>query len=136
MFHGHEAIISASNPGWKNPNLYNDQVRGTESIIAALGNAGIKRVLWVEGAGGLEVSPGVKVIDAPDFPDWVKPGSLATTKVLEQLRQHPELEWSFLAPSAQLELGERTGTFRLGTDQLLVDAKLEARSQFRISPSP
>jgi putative NADH-flavin reductase len=49
--HGHEAIISAFNPGWKNPNLYNDQVRGTESIIVAFGNAGIKRVLWVGGAG-------------------------------------------------------------------------------------
>ena len=124
---GHEAIISAFNPGWKNPNLYDDQVRGTESIIAALGKAGIKRVLWVGGAGGLEVSPGVKVIDAPDFPDWVKPGSLATMNALEQLRQHPELEWSFLAPSAQLEPGERTGTFRLGTDRLLVDEKGQSK---------
>ena len=49
--HGHEAIISAFNPGWKHPNLYDDQVRGTESIIVAFGNAGIKRVLWVGGAG-------------------------------------------------------------------------------------
>jgi putative NADH-flavin reductase len=112
--HGHEAIISAFNPGWKNPNLYNDQVRGTECIIAALRSADIKRVLWVGGAGGLEVGPGVRVIDAPDFPDWVKPGSLATINALKQLRQHPELEWSFLAPSAQLDPGERTGTFRLG----------------------
>ena len=70
----------------------------------------------------MEVSPGVEVIDAPDFPDWVKPGSLATTKALDQLRQQPELEWSFLAPSAQLELRERTGTFRSGTTTL-VDAK-------------
>ena len=89
MLHGHEAIISAFNPGWKNSNLYDDQVRGTESIIAALVSAGIKRVLWVGGAGGLEVGPGVTVIDAPDFPDWVKPGSLATMNALEQLRQHP-----------------------------------------------
>ena len=127
MLHGHEAIISAFNPGWKNPNLYDDQVRGTESIIAALVSAGIKRVLWVGGAGGLEVSPGVKLIDAPDFPDWVKPGSLATMNALEQLRQHPELEWSFLAPSAQLEPGERTGVFRLGTDRLLVDSKGQSK---------
>jgi uncharacterized protein len=38
------------------------------------------------------------------------------------LRQEPELEWSFLAPSAELKTGERTGKFRVGTDQLLVDA--------------
>ena len=54
--HGHEAVISAYSPGWKNPNLYDDQVRGTESIIAALVNAGIKRVR-VGGAGGLGSAP-------------------------------------------------------------------------------
>jgi putative NADH-flavin reductase len=122
VIRGHNALISAFNPGWQNPNLYDDQVRGTKSIIAAVKKAGITRVLWVGGAGGLEVKPGVRVMDSPDFPDWVKPGSLATIDALEQLRQEPELEWSFLAPSAELKTGERTGTFRLGRDQLLVDA--------------
>jgi uncharacterized protein len=81
----------------------------------------------VGGAGGLEVKPGVRVIDAPDFPDWVKPGSLATMNALEQLRQHPELEWSFLAPSAQTAPGMRTGKFRLGGDALLVDAQGDSK---------
>jgi uncharacterized protein len=36
LIRGNEAIISAFNPGWKNPNLYDDQVRGTVSIIAAI----------------------------------------------------------------------------------------------------
>jgi putative NADH-flavin reductase len=35
LIRGNEAIISAFNPGWKNPNLYDDQVRGTASIIPA-----------------------------------------------------------------------------------------------------
>jgi len=38
-----------------------------------------------------------------------------------------ELEWTFLAPSAVLKPGQRTGKFRLGGDQLLVDAKGESR---------
>jgi len=124
LIRGNEAIISAFNPGWKNPNLYDDQVRGTASIIAAIKKAGIKRVLWVGGAGGLEVKPGVRVIDSPDMdmPLWVKPGSLATINALDQLRKEPELEWSFLSPSAELKPGHRTGKFRLGNDQLLVDA--------------
>ena len=54
LIRGNEATISAFNPGWKNPNLYDDQVRGTASIIAAIKKAVIKRVLWVGGAGGLE----------------------------------------------------------------------------------
>ena len=62
LIRGNETIISAFNPGWKNPKLYDDQVRGTASIIAAIKKAGIKRVLWVGGAGGLEVKPGVRVI--------------------------------------------------------------------------
>lgn len=122
LIQGNDALISAFNPGWKNPNLYNDQVRGTASIIAAVKQAGIKRVLWVGGAGGLEVKPGVRVIDSPGMPDWVKPGSLATINALEQLRKEPELEWSFLAPSETLKPGERTGKFRRGGDQLLADA--------------
>src|SRR6478736_4244824 len=59
LIQGNDALVSAFNPGWKNPNLYDDQVRGTASIIAAVKKAGIKRVLWVggwmDGAGGLEV---------------------------------------------------------------------------------
>jgi uncharacterized protein len=127
LIQGEDAVISAFNPGWKDPNLYDDQVRGTASIIAAIKKAGIKRVLWVGGAGGLEVKPGVRVIDSPDLPDWVRPGSLATIDALEQLRKEPQLDWSFLAPSAQLQPGTRTGKFRLGKDQLLVDANGQSR---------
>lgn len=122
LVRGHDAVISAFNPGWKNPNLHDEQVRGTTSIIAAIEQAGVTRVLWVGGASGLEVAPGVRGIDNPDLPDWVRPGALATIEALEQLRRTRNLDWSFLAPSAELTLGERTGTFRLGGDQLLVDA--------------
>jgi putative NADH-flavin reductase len=55
LIEGNDALISAFNPGWKDPNLYDDQVRGTKSVIEAAKKAGIKRVLWVGGAGGLEV---------------------------------------------------------------------------------
>src|ERR1700675_4493752 len=122
LIRGNEAIISAFNPGWKNPNLYDDQVRGTASIIAAIKEGEIKRVLWVGGAGGLEFRPGVRVVDSPALPSWVRPGSLATIDALDQLRKEPELEWSYLSPSAELKPWQRTGNFRLGSDQLLVDA--------------
>ena len=69
---GHDALISAFNPGWtpgtQRPEMYDEQVRGTSSIIAAAKKAGIKRVLWVGGAGGLEVASGVKVIELARFP--------------------------------------------------------------------
>lgn len=97
-------------------------MRGTSSIIEAIKQAGLKRVLWVGGAGGLEVKPGVRVVDDPDFPPAIRPGSLATINALEQLKKEPELDWSYLAPSANMKSGQRTGHFRLGVDQLLTDA--------------
>lgn len=124
---GHDAVISAFNPGWTNPNLYEDQVRGTTAIIAAVKKAGVKRVLWVGGAGGLEIKLGVQSVDTPEFPkDW-KQGSLATREALNQLRKESGLDWSFLAPSADLSPGQRTGKFRLGTDQLLKDENGQSR---------
>jgi putative NADH-flavin reductase len=122
LFAGQDAVINAFNPGWKNPHLYDEQVRGTASIIAATKRAGVKRVLWVGGAGGLEVEPGVRAVDMPDMPDWVRPGSLATIDALASLRKEPTLDWSFLAPSANMHPGERTGKFRLGGDRMLVGA--------------
>src|SRR5258708_36556971 len=79
---GNEAIISAFNPGWKNPNLYDDQVPGTASFIAAIKKAGIKRVLWVSGTGGLEAKPGVLVIDSTVMPLWLNPGPGRRSTVL------------------------------------------------------
>jgi len=58
LIQGNEAIISAFNSGWKHLNLYDDQVRGTASIMAAIKKAGIKTVLWVGGwVGGQTWSP-------------------------------------------------------------------------------
>ena len=119
---GHGAVISAFNPGWTNPDIYKQQIKGTEAIIKGVKQAGVKRVLWVGGAGGLEVKPGVQSVDTPGFPkDW-KQGSLATREALNLLRKEPSLDWSYLSPSADLSPGQRTGKFRLGKDQLLTDA--------------
>ena len=124
---GHEAVISAFNPGWGNPDIYNLQVKGTQAIISGVKKAGINRLLFVGGAGSLEVKPGVQSVDTPEFPkDW-KQGSLATREALNLLRKEPSLDWSFLAPSADLSPGQRTGKFRLGTDQLLKDANGQSR---------
>ena len=124
---GHDAVISAFNPGWSDPDIYNLQVKGTQAIISGVKKAGINRLLFVGGAGSLEVKPGVQSVDTPEFPkDW-KQGSLATREALNQLRKESGLDWSFLAPSADLSPGQRTGKFRLGTDQLLKDANGQSR---------
>jgi len=124
---GHDAVISAFNPGWSNPDIYNQQVKGTRAIIDGVKKAGVKRLLFVGGAGSLEVKPGVQSVDLPEFPAEYKQGALATREALNLLRKEPSLDWSFLSPSADLFPGQRTGKFRLGTDQLLEDAQGKSR---------
>lgn len=90
-------------------------------LIEAVQAAGIKRYLVVGGAGSLETAPGVKEMDSPRFPAFVLPEAQAGAAFLEQLKQC-DLDWTFLSPSRFFEPGERTGKFRLGTNQLLVAA--------------
>lgn len=124
---GHDAVISAFNPGWGDPNIYHLQVKGTKSIIDGVKKAGLTRLLFVGGAGSLEVRPGVQALDLPGFPAEYKQGALATREALNLLRKESGLEWSFLSPSADLAPGQRTGQFRLGTDQMLSDANGQSR---------
>jgi putative NADH-flavin reductase len=124
---GQEAVINAFNPGWSNPDIYNQQIKGTRAIINGVKQAGIRRLLFVGGAGSLEVQPGIQALDRPEFPKEYQQGALATREALAHLRQETELEWSYLSPSADLFPGSRTGRFRLGTDQLLKDPQGASR---------
>jgi uncharacterized protein len=75
----------------------------------------------------LEVAPGVQLVDTPEFPDFFKPIALAHRDALEIYRQEKDLDWINLSPAAIIAPGERTGKYRLGTDQLVVDEKGESR---------
>jgi len=124
---GHEAVISAYNPGWSNPDIYNEQIEGYKAIISGVKKSGIKRLLVVGGAGTLEVATGVQLLDTASFPENIKGGVLATKEVLYMLRKEKELEWTFLSPPASIAPGERTGHYRLGKDQLLKDKQGESK---------
>jgi putative NADH-flavin reductase len=119
---GHNAVISAFSPSVADPDLYEHHLQGFRSIITGIKRAGVSRFLVVGGAGSLEVAPGVQLADTPEFPAQWKPTALATRESLHLLRGERSLEWTFLAPPAHLEPGERTGRYRTGTDRLLVDA--------------
>lgn len=93
------------------------------SLIAAVKQAGVGRLLVVGGAGSLEVAPGHALLDTPDFPAAYRPEAEAGRRFLEVLRTEHTLDWTFLSPSAEFAPGERTGSFRLGGDRLLTDAK-------------
>jgi uncharacterized protein len=91
-------------------------------LIGAAKDSKVGRYLVVGGAGSLEVAPGVKLVTTPGFPVQYKAEAEAGSAFLDLLRQEKELNWTFISPSALFIEGERTGKFRLGTDQLLADA--------------
>ncbi|MGR4868172.1 NAD(P)-dependent oxidoreductase [Variovorax sp. LARHSF232] len=92
-------------------------------ILEAVKRAGVPRVLVVGGAGSLQVASGVDLVDTPNFPAAYKGEALAARDFLRLLRQETAIDWTLVSPSALLQPGQRTGQFRIGGDQLLVDAK-------------
>lgn len=101
-----------------------------ETLIEAVRASGVKRYFVMGGAGSLEVAPGVKLVDTPEFPAIYKDEALKGGVFLERLRREKDIDWSYLSPPALIDFGERTGTFRLGKDQLLVDGKGDSKISF------
>ena len=62
-----------------------------------------------------------------NFPEVAKAEANAGARKLAQLRQTSNLDWTFLSPSALFTPGERTGKYRVGTEELLVDAEGKSR---------
>ncbi len=92
------------------------------TLIGAVRDSKVGRYLVVGGAGSLEVAPGVALVTTPGFPPAYKPEAEKGAAFLGLLRQEKTLNWTFLSPPALFVAGERTGRFRLGTDQLLTAA--------------
>lgn len=113
LLKGHDAVISSVHFTASDPKL----------LVEAVKQSGVKRYFVVGGAGSLEVAPGVKLIDTPQFPAAYKAEAAKGGEFLDLLRKDRDLDWTFLSPSAVIGPGERTGKFRLGKDQLLTNDK-------------
>lgn len=96
-------------------------------VMEAARLAGVKRLIVVVGAGSLEASPGVRVLDTPEFPAAWRPGAEGAARALASFREEKQLDWVAFSPSWTIAPGERTGKFRIGGDQLLRDASGESR---------
>ena len=119
---GKDAVISAYNPGWKNPNIYEETLKNYPLIVDSVKKAGVERLLIVGGAGNLFYAPGKMVMDADDVPAKLLPGIKSLGEFyLNTLRKENDIDWIFLSPAANMTPGERTGKFRIGKDDLVVD---------------
>lgn len=122
---GHDVVISAFNGGWGDPDIYTKHVVGSKAIITAAKHSKT-RLIMVGGAGSLEAASGAQLVDSAQFPVEWKAGALAARDALTAIRHENELDWSFVSPAIHLTPGDKTGKYRLGGDQPVVDGKGES----------
>lgn len=127
LIEGHDAVASAVGPQLGVDDDDAILLGAARSLITALRKTDVRRLVVLGGAGGLEVAPGVRVVDNPNFPAMWKANALAQIKALELYREVDDLDWTVVSPAAVIEPGERTGTYRRGGDQLLVDGEGKSR---------
>ncbi len=119
---GAEAVVSAYGPPKDDPEAI---VSVTRRQIEALEGTHT-RLIVVGGAGGLFVAPGVTLIDSGYLPEPYHPIAKAHNNAFKVLRDS-SIDWTYFAPAAYFEPGERTGQFRLGKDELISNAQQESR---------
>ena len=123
---GFDAVVSAFNPGWTNPHIGRDFRAGYAAILTAAKTAQVPYLLVVGGAGSLYVAPGLRLLDAPDFPQAFFAIAQAERELLDDLQASKMLNWAMISPP--LLFGPETsgdlprnGRYRLGEESLLMD---------------
>lgn len=120
---GADVVVSAYAP----PHDNTDALVGvTERLVAAVKKAGNVRLIVVGGAGLLEVAPGVSLLSSGHLPEAWVPIATSHSKAQKVLAAS-DVNWTYFSPAAYFEPGERTGKFRLGTKELIANAKGESR---------
>lgn len=125
---GADAVISAYNPGWTNPNIYEETLKTYPAILEGVKKAGVKRLLIVGGAGTLFVAPGLRVVDSGAIPTEIIGGVKSLGEFyLNTLMNEKDIDWVFFSPAGSIEPGERTGNYHLGKDDLILNDKGESK---------
>ncbi|MGG6311616.1 NAD(P)-dependent oxidoreductase [Paenibacillus macerans] len=120
---GQDVLISAYGPRFGDEDELQE---ATRCLIEGAKRGRVSRLIAVGGAGSLEVEPGVRLMDTPEFPEEVRPLARAHQEALEIYRAS-DLDWTVLSPPAVIEPGKRTGMFRVGLDRLVTDERDNSR---------
>jgi uncharacterized protein len=122
IFEGSDAVISSYNPGWTNPKIAEETTSGYKSILESARKSGVNRLMVVGGAGSLFVSPGKRLMDTGAIPESYLPAVRALADVyLVDLAAEKVIDWVFFSPAINIHPGTRTGKFRLGKDDVILN---------------
>ena len=122
---GKDAIISAYNPGWTNPDIATLISENYPKILEAAKKSGVERLLIVGGAGTLFCAPGLRVVDSGAIPEEIMGGVRPLGDFyLNTLMNENDIDWVFFSPAGVFDQqGKKTGNYRLGKNDLIVDAE-------------
>jgi uncharacterized protein len=119
---GYDVVISAISAGGSStPEQFK---RANDNLITALKSHPNQRVIVVGGAGNTEIAPGLRVVDSPimdSLPEEWKPDIYAHKYVLDRYKES-DLSWTYFSPARDIQAGERTGKYQLGSGNMVMDA--------------
>jgi uncharacterized protein len=143
---GPDVLISAFGPGntardpadavaraIADPKVY---VRAATALLTALESYPRMRLIVIGGAASLEVKPGLVFTDSDELvgqalDQFGLPGEYAAAMrghgdALNIFRTSNRL-WTYFSPAIEIDPGDRTGRFRIGGDQPVMDASGRSR---------
>lgn len=124
---GVDVVLSAFS-GHAQTDVAGYYLTGFTSIVAAVkAQHTAPRLLVVGGAASLQLPDDSMLLDNPNFPAEYRATAEGAYAALQLLRKEESLQWSYLSPAAEIFPGEKTGQFRVGTDQLLTDVNGKSR---------
>ncbi|KMQ71566.1 NAD(P)-dependent oxidoreductase [Chryseobacterium koreense] len=133
ILNGNDVVISAYNPGWTNPNIHDDYLKGAKSIQNAVEKSNAKRLIVIGGAGTMKID-GKYLVDSPNFPKEIYAGASAVKKYfVENLSKNESLDWEFFTPAIEMNMFSddkdrgRTGAYRYGNESPVFDAEGRSR---------
>jgi putative NADH-flavin reductase len=100
------------------------------TILGALKQAGVDRLIVTGGAASLDNGKGVRVFDSPEFPEFLRPLVIGGIHFLDALRAEKELNWSFFSPAMTFFEGPRVGSFNLGKDTMVFNEADESKISY------
>jgi len=116
---GHDAVASALGPSdGEDPAVL---VELMDAVVEGMRRASVDRLVWTGGAGGLHVGPDTRLVETEEFPDEWEPVARAAIDAYENLAEADDLAWTYLAPAALIEPGERTGEYRTAEGELVAN---------------
>ena len=100
------------------------------TILGAVKQAGVDRLIVTGGAASLDNGKGVRVFDSPEFPEFLRPLVIGGVHFLDALREEKDVNWSFFSPAMTFFEGPREGSFRLGKDTMVFNEAGESKISY------